>query len=62
VDDLDTVVAEAAFRQSRVDVCAVSDEEDLGNFFVRFERELHARDHNPATVVAAHDIHCNSHR
>jgi hypothetical protein len=30
--------------------------------FVGLKRELRARDDNPATVVATHDIHCNSHR
>jgi hypothetical protein len=29
---------------------------------IGLKRELRARDDNPATVVATHDIHCNSHR
>ncbi len=56
------MVAKTAFRQRGVDVRLVADEIKGGDFFVGLQRQLGARDHDPATVVAAHDIHCDSHR
>ena len=40
----------------------VADEIKAGDFFVGFQRQLRARDDDSAAVVAAHDIHCDSHR
>ena len=39
----------------------VTDQIQGGDVFIGLERQLGARNHNPATVVAAHDIDCNSH-
>jgi hypothetical protein len=39
----------------------VADEIKRGDFFVGLKRQLCACNDDPATVVAAHDIHCDSH-
>ena len=59
---LDAMVAKAAFRQRGVDVGLVADQVNGGDFFVVFQRLLGAGNDNAATVVAAHDIHCDSHK
>jgi hypothetical protein len=61
MDDFDAVVSETARWQRRVDFVLVADQEKRLDIFVGLKRQLCARDDNPATVVAAHDIHCDSH-
>jgi TPP-dependent pyruvate/acetoin dehydrogenase alpha subunit len=61
VDDADAMVAKAAFRQRGVNFRLVADEVDGGDFLALLERAFHARDDDTAAVVAAHDIHCDSH-
>jgi hypothetical protein len=62
VDHTHAMVAETAFRQRGVNGGLVADEIKPGNFLAGLERQLGARDHDPAAVVAAHDIHSDSHR
>ena len=45
-----------------MDVSLVADKVEGGNFVVAFQRPFGTGDDDPATVVAAHDIHCYSHR
>ena len=61
VDDPDAVVAEAAAGQGGVDFGFVADEEQGGNALVGLDGPQGAFNDHPAAVVAAHDIHCNSH-
>jgi hypothetical protein len=58
---LDAVVAKAARRQRCVYGGLIADEIKRGDFFIGLKREFRARNHDSATVVAAHDIHCDSH-
>jgi hypothetical protein len=44
-----------------MDVGLVADKEEGGNFIVAFQRPFGAGNDDPATVVATHDIHCDSH-
>ena len=62
VDDAHAMVAKAACRQGGVDFGLVADQVKGGDFLVVFQRPLDAGDDDTATVVAAHDIHCDSHR
>jgi hypothetical protein len=39
----------------------IADEVNAGNFFAFFQRAFHAGDDNTTTVIAAHDVHCDSH-
>ena len=48
-------------RQGGVDFGLVADEVKGGDFVVAFQRPFGAGDDDPATVVATHDIHCDSH-
>ena len=62
VNDLDAVVAQVAGSQSGLDILLLADQKYGANFRVGGERTFDAFDDNPATVVATHDIHCNSHK
>jgi hypothetical protein len=62
VDDPHAVVAEAAFGQGTMDFGLVADEEDRGDALVVLQGLLDAGDDNTTPMIAAHDIHCNSHR
>ena len=62
VDDAHAMVAKAAGRQGGVDFGLVADEVEGGDFLVGLQRPFGACDDDPATVVATHDIHCDSHR
>ena len=55
------MVAETAWRQRRVDGSLVADEVEGSDFFVGLKRELGTGDDHSATMVTAHDIHCDSH-
>jgi hypothetical protein len=61
MDDADAMVAKAAFRKGGMDVGAIADKIDGGDFLVFLKGALHAGDDDTAAVVAAHDIHCNAH-
>ena len=61
VDDADAMVAKTARRQGGMDFLLVADEIDDGEVFAFLQGALHAGDDHTATVVAAHDIHCDSH-
>ena len=61
VDDADAMVAKAARRQGGVDVRLVADEVDGREVLVFLQGALHVGDDDTAAVVAAHDIHCNTH-
>ena len=61
VDDADAMVAKTARRQRGVDFVLVADEIDGGDVLVFLQGALHAGDDDTAAVVAAHDIHCDSH-
>jgi hypothetical protein len=62
MDDTNAMIAKTARWQRRMNCGLITDKKKRGNLFVGLKRELRARDDNPATVVATHDIHCNSHR
>jgi len=62
VDHAHPMVAEAALGQGGMDVCLVADKVKSGDFLAGLQRQLGPRDHDAAPVVAAHDIHCDSHR
>jgi hypothetical protein len=44
-----------------VDGRLITNEIKRGDFFAGLKRQFCACDDDPATVVAAHDIHCDSH-
>ena len=62
MDDAHAMVAKTAFGQSGVDFGLVADQVEGGDVFVVLQRPFDAGNDDPATVVAAHDIHCDSHR
>ena len=62
MDDADAMVAKTARRQGGMNCSLITDEIKGGDFFIGLERELGTCDDHSATVVAAHDIHCDSHR
>jgi hypothetical protein len=62
VDDADAMVAETARRERGMYFGLVADEENGGDFFIFLQRAFDTRDDDATTVVAAHDIHCDTHR
>ena len=56
------MVAEAALGQGGVDLAPIADEVQGGNLRIGLQSPLGALNHDPATVVAPHDIHCDSHK
>ena len=56
------MVAKTAFGQRGVDFGLMADQENGGDVFVVLQRLFDAGNDNAAAVVAAHDIHCNSHK
>ena len=56
------MVAKTPGRQGGVDFGLIADQKKGGDFLVVLQRPLDAFDDDSASVVAAHDIHCNSHR
>ena len=62
VDHAHAMIAETPCRQGGMDVRLVADEIKGGDFFAGLQRQFGAGNDDPATVVAAHDIHCDSHR
>jgi len=62
VDDVHAMVAKTARGQGGVNVSLIANQIKGGDFFVAFKRQFNAVDDNTTPVVAAHDIHCNSHR
>jgi len=61
MDDAHPVVAEAALGQGGVDLAAIADEVESRDLRIGLERPQGPLDHDSATVVAPHDIHCDSH-
>jgi hypothetical protein len=55
------MVAKTAFGQRGVDLVLMADQKNGGDVFVVLQRLFDAGNDNAAAVVAAHDIHCNSH-
>jgi len=62
VDDADAMVAETTIWKGGVDGRLIAHEEKSGNSFVGLQRELHTGNDHAASVVAAHDIHCDFHK
>ena len=62
VDYAHAMVAKAALGQSGVDFASMADEIESGDLWIGLQSPIGAFDHNPATVVATHDIHCDSHK
>ena len=62
MDDTHAMVAEPALGQGGVDFTSVADQVEGGDSLVSLQSPLDAFDDHPATVVATHDIHCDSHR
>src|SRR5581483_5226526 len=61
IDDLDAAVGELRFAARGLDFGFPAHEKNRGDGFVRFECLFDAVDDDRATVVATHDIHCDSH-
>ena len=61
MDDANAMIAKTARWQRRMNCGLIADKKKCGNLLIGLKRELRARDDNPATVVATHDIHCDSH-
>jgi hypothetical protein len=62
VDDFDAVVTETAFGQGGVDFGLIADEKHCGYILVGLQGGFDTGYDYATAVVAAHDIHCNSHR
>ena len=61
VNDAHAMVAKTAFGQRGVDFGLMADQEKGGDVFVVLQGLFDAGNDNATTVIAAHDIHCNSH-
>ena len=53
---------QAGVLAGRLDRVLMADQENGGNARVGFQRAFDSFNDDPATVVATHDIHCDSHR
>ena len=62
MDDAHAMITKAATRQSGVNFGGIADQEEGGDLLVGLESPVGAFDDDPATVVATHDIHCDSHK
>lgn len=62
MDNLHPVVTQLAGFQGGPNFVLFTNEQQGGNFLVRIQRAFDAFDDNPATGIATHDIHCNSHK
>ena len=62
MDDAHAMVAKAAFGQGGMDIAPITDEVKGADFFISLKCALGSFDDDPATVVATHDIHCDSHK
>ncbi len=62
MDDLDAIVPQVGCVQSRVDFVLFADEIKGGDLLIRFQRPFDALDDDRAPMVAAHDIHYDSHK
>ena len=56
------MIPKAALRERGVDLSPVADQVESGDSSIRLERAFGAFDDDPASVVATHDIHCDSHK
>ena len=61
MDDAHPMVAKTAFGQGGMNVSLIADKVEGGNFIIAFQRPFGTGNDDPATVVATHDIHCDSH-
>jgi hypothetical protein len=62
VDDANAMVAKTAGRQGVMNSGLIPDQIKGGDFIITFQCPPDALDDDSAPVVAAHDIHCYSHR
>ena len=62
VDDLDSCIGEIGGLEGDLYLRLASDEMQFGDFFAGGERSLDAINDEATTVVAAHDIHYDSHK
>jgi hypothetical protein len=62
MDYLHAVIPESAFWERGVNGGFITDQIKSGYLFVSLKSPLGAFDDNAAPMVAAHDIHCDSHR
>jgi len=61
VDNFHAGIGQPGTLASGFNVRLTAHEQDAGEPGFRLNGLLDARDDDPATVVATHDIHCNSH-
>ena len=61
MNEVDPPVAQAGLFERGLNVVLVADEVDGGEMVVGFESAFNAFNDDLATVVAAHDIHCDAH-
>ena len=61
MNDAHAMVAKTAHGQRGVDFVLMTDQKNGGDVFVVLQRLFDAGNDNATAVVAAHDIHCNSH-
>jgi hypothetical protein len=62
MDNAHAMVAKPALGQGGVDFAPIADQVEGGNPLVGLQGPLGALDDHPASVVATHDIHCDSHK
>jgi GTP cyclohydrolase II len=61
VDYAHAMIAKAASGQRSVNFSFVADEVKSGDVFVSLKCPFGAFDDDATTMIATHDIHCNSH-
>ena len=62
MDDAQPVILKMASLERDFDLALQSDEMDFGNRRVGLQGQLDPIYDDPGTVVATHDIHCDSHK
>jgi hypothetical protein len=62
VDDAHAMVAKSALGQGGMDFTPIANQIEGGNSLVGLQGPLGTLDDHPASVVATHDIHCDSHK
>jgi len=62
MDHAHPMIAKTARGQGSMDVGLIANEEQGLDPWVSGQGAPRALNHDPAAMVAAHDIHCNSHR
>jgi hypothetical protein len=61
MNDLRPGIPQSDLLAGGADFGFIADEQDLADGRISFECAFDAFDNDRATVVATHDIHCNSH-